>query len=60
MFSTIEKIIINLVICSWLIVSFTPYGLSKGGFILGSIIGLTYIGFWFFYVYELISTRKGY
>ena len=59
MISKTEKTVFHLFMVIYLIACFTPYGISKGGEIMGAILGGFYIVVLSFVALDYFTTKKG-
>lgn len=58
-FSKTEKTVFHLFMVIYLIASFTPYGISKGGAIMGTMLGGFYLVVLSFVALDYFTTKKG-
>lgn len=59
MISKKEKTVFHLLMITYLIACFTPYGISKGGAIMGAMLGGFYIVLLAFVALDYFHSKKG-
>lgn len=58
-FSKTEKVSFHAFMLMYLSISFTPWGISKGGYIIGTMLGGFYIVVLSFVAIDYFTSKKG-